>query len=190
AGHVAEQLVERGHTRGARRARPLVAAVRNPVGVPGLEIRGREPPVVKRRLRLKIKRPLAKRDHALGKRPQLLRLWQRGDDPLVGYERSAQVPKERDAMLRLSPEFSMSNSVSHALSYRPLTGGLVEQAAVLIEPHSEVKPHRRQDFFYLVERLPAKILCLEHLRLGFLNKLADRPNIRVLETVVRPDGQL
>ena len=44
-------------------------------------------------------RALAKRDGALGKRPQALSLRQRGDQPLVNDQRSAKVAQQSKSML-------------------------------------------------------------------------------------------
>ena len=47
-----------------------------------------------------------------------------------------------------------------------------------------------QDLLDLVEALAAEVLGLEHLAFGLLHQLANRADVRVLEAVVRPDGQL
>src|SRR5688500_12784847 len=74
------------------------------------------------------------------------------------------------------------------LGLRPYSLFLVDSR--LIEPHSEAQPHAVQDLLDLVQRLAAEVLGLEHLGLGLLHQLANRADVRVLEAVVGPDGQL
>jgi hypothetical protein len=47
-----------------------------------------------------------------------------------------------------------------------------------------------QDLLDLVERLPPEVLGAEHLGFGLLDEFADRPDIGVLQAVVRPHRQL
>src|SRR5689334_2265801 len=67
---------------------------------------------------------------------------------------------------------------------------LVVRRRRLIQPHPEAESHRRQDLLDLVQRLAAEILGLEHLAFGLLHQLANRADVRVLEAVVGPDGEL
>src|SRR4051812_24234190 len=60
----------------------------------------------------------------------------------------------------------------------------------LVESHAESQAHRRQDLLDLVQRLAAEVLGLQHLAFGLLHELPDRPDIGVLEAVVRADRQL
>src|SRR5208283_1729307 len=55
--------------------------------------------------------------------------------------------------------------------------------------HSQRESHFAQDLFYLIERLAAEILGLEHLLLGSLDKLANMPDIGIFQTVCRPNGE-
>src|SRR5262245_47695716 len=48
----------------------------------------------------------------------------------------------------------------------------------LVEAHAQAQSHRVQDLLDLVERLPAEVLRLQHLRLGLLHELANRPDVR------------
>ena len=59
-----------------------------------------------------------------------------------------------------------------------------------VEAHAEAQAHRRQDVLDLVERLAAEVLGLQHLAFGLLHELANRPDVRVLEAVVRAHRQL
>src|SRR5689334_18175110 len=78
----------------------------------------------------------------------------------------------------------------HRLSDRPVVradrsgSGFFDQSALLVELHPEVQTHRLENLLDLVQRFSTKILCLEHVRLGFLNKLSDRTDIGILQTVV------
>ena len=47
-----------------------------------------------------------------------------------------------------------------------------------------------QDLLDLVQRLSAEVLRLQHLAFGLLHELANRPDIRVLQAVVRTHRQL
>src|SRR5947209_19692562 len=60
----------------------------------------------------------------------------------------------------------------------------------LIDPHAEAQAHGVQDFLDLVQALPPEVLRLEHLGLGLLHQLANRADVRVLEAVVRSNGEL
>src|ERR1051325_4942720 len=60
----------------------------------------------------------------------------------------------------------------------------------LVEAHAETQPHRVQDFLDLVQALAPAVLRLEHLGFALLHQLANRADVRVLETVVRADRQL
>ena len=60
----------------------------------------------------------------------------------------------------------------------------------LIQAHAQAQAHALQDLLDLVERLPAEVFRLQHLAFGLLHELANRPDVRVLQAVVRPDGQL
>src|SRR5262249_47336158 len=60
----------------------------------------------------------------------------------------------------------------------------------VVELHAQAQPHPGQDLLDLVERLPAEVLGLEHVRLGLLHELADGADVRVLEAVVGADGEL
>src|SRR4029453_265790 len=67
---------------------------------------------------------------------------------------------------------------------------LLRRCRRLIDPHAEAQPHRVQDFLDLVQALPAEVLGLQHLALGLLNQLTNRPDVRVLQAVVGPDREL
>src|SRR5262245_18847170 len=60
----------------------------------------------------------------------------------------------------------------------------------VVELHAERQPHAGEDLLDLVERLAPEVLGLEHLRLGLLDQLADRPDVGVLQAVVRAHRQL
>src|SRR5580693_4754312 len=60
----------------------------------------------------------------------------------------------------------------------------------LVQPHAQAEAHGCQDLLDLVERLAAEVLGLEHLPFSLLHELANRPDVRVLQTVVGPDGEL
>src|SRR5262249_24297763 len=60
----------------------------------------------------------------------------------------------------------------------------------LVEPHPEAQAHAMEDLLDLVQRLAAEVLRLEHFGLGLLHELADSPDVRVLQTVVRPHRDL
>ena len=118
-------------------------------------------------------------------------------DPLVLDERDGLVAEHRDAMLRDPAELSIRNSVTHdaLLSINPSNTIYTRSrasswTAVAVEAHAEAQAHRRQDLLDLVERLAAEVLGLEHLAFGLLHELAQRPDVRVLQAVVRPHGQL
>src|SRR3954470_3705990 len=59
------------------------------------------------------------------------------------------------------------------------------QRAGLVDAHAEAQAHRVQDLLDFVQALAAEVLGLEHLGLGLLHQLANRPDIRVLQAVVR-----
>src|SRR5512145_416413 len=46
----------------------------------------------------------------------------------------------------------------------------------VVELHPEGEPHPAEDLLDLVERLAAEVLGLEHLGLGLLHELPDRPD--------------
>src|SRR5258708_8078622 len=56
--------------------------------------------------------------------------------------------------------------------------------------HAEMKPHLRQHFLDLIERLAPEIRRTQHLGLGLLNKIPDIADIVVLDTVGRAYRQL
>ena len=58
------------------------------------------------------------------------------------------------------------------------------------ELHSQRQVHLGQDFFDLFERLPTKILGLQHLRLTPLHQFTDVANVGVLQTVRRANREL
>src|ERR671914_8312 len=60
----------------------------------------------------------------------------------------------------------------------------------LVEAHAEAQTHALEDFLDLVERLAAEVLRLQHLGLGLLHQLANRPDVRVLQAVVGADREL
>src|SRR5438552_6681560 len=59
-----------------------------------------------------------------------------------------------------------------------------------IELHAETQPELLQFVFDLVERFLAEIAILQHLGLGFLGKLTDGCNIRVVQAIRRADTEL
>src|SRR5689334_20038677 len=67
---------------------------------------------------------------------------------------------------------------------------LLLRSCRLIHAHAEAEPHAVQDLLDLVERLATEILRLQHLGLGFLHQFANRPDVRVLQAVVRANRQL
>src|SRR5258705_1130069 len=62
--------------------------------------------------------------------------------------------------------------------------------AVLVDLHAQAQPHRRQDFFNLVQRLASEVLGLQHLGFSLLNQFTDALNVRVLQAVVAANGKL
>src|SRR6516225_8973128 len=66
----------------------------------------------------------------------------------------------------------------------------LSRRAGLVDTHAETETHRCQDFLDFIQALAPEVLGLEHLGFGLLHQLADRPDIRVLEAVVRLDRQL
>ena len=84
-------------------------------------------------------------DQPLDEGPELLRLCNRGVDPLVANERLGLVPKQRYAVLGDAAQFPMCNSMTH--------GSLVglSRAGRLVEPHAKTQPHGHQDLFDLAE---------------------------------------
>src|SRR4029450_9456857 len=67
---------------------------------------------------------------------------------------------------------------------------LLLRSCRLIHAHPEAQPHAVQDLLDLIERLAAEVLRLEHLGLGFLHQFANRPDVRVLQAVVRANREL
>src|SRR6185436_16739511 len=61
---------------------------------------------------------------------------------------------------------------------------------VVVELHAEREPHGAQDLLDLVQGLATEVLGLEHLGLGLLHQLADRPDVGVLQAVVGAHRQL
>src|SRR5918999_2567089 len=57
----------------------------------------------------------------------------------------------------------------------------------LLEPHPEVQPFALEQLRDLLERLLAEVLDLQNLILGLADQVTERPNVRVLERVHRPD---
>src|SRR6266853_3291987 len=64
-----------------------------------------------------------------------------------------------------------------------------DDAAILVELHAQTQAHLGQDFLDLVERLAAEIFRLQHLVLALLDQFADGLDIRVLQAIVRTDGE-
>src|SRR5439155_3810450 len=64
-----------------------------------------------------------------------------------------------------------------------------DDAAVLIELHTQGQAHLDEDFLDLVEGLAAKVFGLEHFVFALLHQLANGLNVRVLEAVVGADGK-
>src|SRR5439155_5307257 len=62
--------------------------------------------------------------------------------------------------------------------------------AVLLEPHPKVQAFALEQIGDLLERLLPEILHLEDLALRLADQIAEAPDVRVLERVHRPDGQL
>src|SRR5919204_6431383 len=60
----------------------------------------------------------------------------------------------------------------------------------LIDAHAEAEAHRVQDFLDLVQALAPEVLRLQHLGFGLLYELANRPDVRILQAVVRADREL
>src|SRR5581483_6101113 len=92
---------------------------------------------------------------------------------------------------------TVCNKMSHSMNLRfeisdlrslLLTGGL-RDLAVLVNHHAEAEAHRGQDVLDFVQRLAAEILGLEHFGFGLLDEVADRLDIRVLQTVVGADRE-
>src|SRR5207237_9942149 len=67
---------------------------------------------------------------------------------------------------------------------------VLRSAGGLVDTHAEAQAHRLQDFLDLVEALAPEVLRLEHLGFGLEHQLADRPDVRVLQTVVRAHREL
>src|ERR1043165_1351726 len=61
---------------------------------------------------------------------------------------------------------------------------------LLVKLHTEVETHAVQDLFDLIQRLLAEVLGGKHLALGALDQVANRPDVGILETVVRTNAQL
>src|SRR5262245_42697 len=59
----------------------------------------------------------------------------------------------------------------------------------LIDPHAEAQSHGVEDLLDLVQALATEILRLEHLGFGLLHQLANRADVRVLQTVVRTNRE-
>src|SRR5689334_19680347 len=60
----------------------------------------------------------------------------------------------------------------------------------VVELHSEPKSHGREDLFDFLEGLATEVLRLQHVLLAALNELTDERDVRVLEAVRTPHGQL
>src|SRR4030095_6955161 len=60
----------------------------------------------------------------------------------------------------------------------------------VLQFHAELRVLLVQDRLYLVQRLAAEVLGLEHLLLGLLDELADVLDVGVLEAVRRADRAL
>src|ERR1700674_5445660 len=59
-----------------------------------------------------------------------------------------------------------------------------DDAPVLIEFHAQRQTHAGQDFLDFVERFSPEVLGLQHFVLGFLNQLANRLDVGVLQAIV------
>src|SRR5687767_15661943 len=57
-------------------------------------------------------------------------------------------------------------------------------------PHAGVQTLALEQIGDLLQRLLAEILDLQHLALGLANQVTERPDVRVLERIHRPYGQL
>ena len=159
---------------------------------------------------------LGDRDQPLDERPQLLGLWHRRREVLVAKQGRRLVPQHRDAVLGDAAQFSVCDSMSHGFEGQaggpgslgfvdsckatsPPSRGLRALPALrstparptrLVHAHAEAQPHRVQDFLDLVQALAAEVLGLQHLAFGLLHQLANRPDVRVLQTVVGADREL
>src|SRR6266436_4421990 len=65
-----------------------------------------------------------------------------------------------------------------------------DDAAVLVELHSQREAHLHQYILDLVERLAAEVLGLQHFVFALLDELADGLDVRVLQAIVGAHGKL
>src|SRR6185436_16718591 len=95
-------------------------------------------------------------------------------------------PKKR----RISNTEDTKTRVAQCFQGHHLSGAcVIDEPALLIELHSKMQSHRREDLFDLVEGFPPEVFGLEHIGLRLLDKLADSSNIGVLKTVVGANRQ-
>src|ERR1700682_4971343 len=64
-----------------------------------------------------------------------------------------------------------------------------DDAAMLVELYAPAQTHFGEDFLDLVERLAAEVFRLQHFVLALLDQFADGLDIRVLQAIVRTDGE-
>src|SRR5438270_13603255 len=62
--------------------------------------------------------------------------------------------------------------------------------SLLVEFLPKVEAHAVQVFFNFVKRFLTEILCRQHLTFAPLHQVANRTNVRILQTVVGTDRQL
>src|SRR2546430_17290772 len=79
--------------------------------------------------------------------------------------------------------------------FRCRCGGLAWQrrpddAAVLVEFHSQREAHLHQYIFDLVERLAAEVFSLQHFVFALLDELTDGLDVRFFQAMLRADGKL
>ena len=60
----------------------------------------------------------------------------------------------------------------------------------LLEPHSEAKPLRSEEIVYLLERLLAEVIDVQHLLFGALNQIPNSLDVLLLETVPAAHAEL
>src|SRR4029077_20420660 len=65
-----------------------------------------------------------------------------------------------------------------------------DDAAVLVELHSQREAHLHQYIFDLVERLTAEVFGLQHFVLALLDELADGLDVCVLQAIIGAYGEL
>jgi len=106
-------------------------------------------------------------DHPFGPPAHFLGLGHRRVNAFVIEKRGNHIPEHGEAMARGPVQFSARNSVAHGLFL--FLSSLFDfiAAGKVIDLHSQRESHFAEDLFYLVERLAAEILGLEHLLLGF-----------------------